>query len=108
MSSAPTYVWLVEWEDGIVQPRRVELRHVTRHPGVSDEDLERHLIEEEIPAQAKRVTRAGGVSRQVLMRLTGARTQATGFANAEEGVAVALGDAAISVGWNADIVWSSD
>jgi len=108
VSSASTFVWLVEWEDSIIQPRRVELRHVTRLPGVSDEDLERHLIEEEIPAQAKRATRAGGVSRQVLLRLTGARTQATGFANTQEGVAVPLGDAAISVGWNADIVWSSD
>lgn len=89
-------------------PHGIPHRHGRARWSVGDAASERHLLEEEIPAQAKRVTRAGGVSRQVLMRLTGARTQATGFANAEEGVAVALGDAAISVGWNADIVWTSD
>ena len=108
MGGATTYVWIVEWEDSVVEPRRVELRHVVRLPGVSDEDLERRLIEEEIPAQAERVTRAGGVGRQLLLRLTGERTQATGFANTEEGIAVPLGSTAISLGCNADVVWSSD
>ena len=58
MSGVATYLWIVEWDDSFVQPARVEVRQVTRRPGVSDKDLEHHLVHVEIPQQAAVSTRA--------------------------------------------------
>jgi hypothetical protein len=49
----------------------------------------------------------GGVAWQLLLKVTGERTQATGFADAREGVAAPLGTTAVSTGTNAEVVWSS-
>jgi hypothetical protein len=106
MSDA-TYVWLVAWDDRFVKPQRVEVREVTRLPDVADADLEQHLIGVEIPGQARELTRVGGVAWQLLLKVTGERTQATGFGAAQEGVAAPLGTVAVSTGLNADVVWSS-
>jgi hypothetical protein len=106
MAEKKTYLWLIEWEDSM-KPKRVEVRHVARLSGVGDDDLERFLIEEAVPAKATELTRLGGPARQTILRLTGERTQATGFANTDEGVALLLGDVAVSIGWNAEVVWSS-
>lgn len=108
MGEMKTYLWLIEWEDQFIKPKRVEVRHVSRLPGVGDDDLERYLIEEAVPAKATELTRVGGPTRQTILRLTSERTQATGFANTDEGVALLLGDVAVSIGWNAEVVWDSD
>lgn len=107
MSSTPTYLWIVEWDDRFVTPQRVEVRHITRLEGVSDDDLERHLLEVEIPAQAAVATRVGHVTRQILLRLSGPRKGSVGYANAGDGLAAAVGDVAVSIGQNAEVVWSS-
>lgn len=107
MSSTPTYLWIVEWDDRFVTPQRVEVRHITRLEGVSDDDLERQLVDVEIPAQAAEATRVGHVTRQLLLRLSGPRKGSVGYANAGDGTASALGDVAVLIGRNAEVVWSS-
>ncbi len=107
MSSTPTYLWIVEWDDRFVTPQRVEVRHITRLEGVSDDDIERHLVEVAIPAQAADATRVGHVTRQVLLRLSGPRKGTVGYANAGDGTASAVGDLAVSIGHNAEVVWRS-
>jgi hypothetical protein len=107
MSGTPTYLWIVEWDDRFVTPKRVEVRHLTRLEGVSDEELERHLVEVEIPAQAAAATRVGHVTRQLLLRLSGPRKGTVGYANAGDGTAGPVGDVAVSIGQNAEVVWSS-
>ena len=108
MNGQATYLWVIEWDDSFVKPQRVEVRQVTRLAGVTDEAIERHLIESELPAQAAASTRVGGVRRQLLIKLTGEREDATGFANEPEGVAKSLGTVGVIVGSNGVVVWNSD
>ncbi len=102
------YLWIVEWEDRFVRPQRIEVRHVTRLEGVTDADLERHLLDVAVPAQARVATRVGGVRRQVLLRCSGERSQTGGFGNSAEGVAVALGDVGVVTATNTDLLWRSE
>lgn len=106
--SESTYLWLVFWDDSFVQPQRVEVREVSRLQDVSDEDVEKHLVGVAIPAEAGRATRSGGVRAQVLLRLGGERTRATGYGAAEEGVSVPLEGVAAYTGRSAEVVWSSE
>lgn len=105
MSGQATYLWIVEWDDSFVKPQRVEVREVTRLPGVTDETLEHQLIHEQLPAQAAAATRVGGVSRQLLIKLTGEHEDTTGFANEPEGVATSLGTVGVAVGSNGVVIW---
>ena len=108
MSGVATYLWIVEWDDSFVKPARVEVRQVTRRAGVSDEDLEHHMTDVEIPRQAAVSTRVGGVRRQLLVRLTGEHETTTGFGNGPEGVATPVEDVAVVTGNNGVVVWRSD
>lgn len=106
--SETTYLWLVFWDDSFVQPQRVEVREVTRLPDVADADLERHLVDVAVAEEAGRATRSGGVRSQVLLRLGGERTRATGYGAADEGVATPVGTVAVAIGRSAEVVWRSD
>jgi hypothetical protein len=108
MRGQATYLWVIEWDDSFVKPQRVEVRQVTRVPGVTDEAIERHLINVELPAQAAAATRVGGVMRQLLIKLTGEHEDATGYATEPEGVAKSLGTVGVAVGSNGVVVWNSD
>lgn len=99
------YLWIVEWDDRFVTPARVEVRRITRLPGVTDAELERRLVEVELPAQGRAATRVGHVTRQLLVRLAGPRTELVGLGEAEEGVALPMGGVAVAVGTNAEVVW---
>ncbi len=108
MSAEATYLWIVEWDDQFVQPQRIQVRHVTRMPGVTDDELERQLIDDAIPAQQREATRVGGVRRQLLVKLTGEHAATSGFGTQDEGVATPLGAAAVSTGSNGVVIWRSD
>jgi hypothetical protein len=108
MNGVATYLWIVEWDDSFVKPARVEVRQVPRRGGVSDEDLEHHMVDVEIPRQAAVSTRVGGVRRQLLVRLTGEHEETTGFGNGPEGVATPVADVAVVTGRNGVVVWRSD
>ncbi len=102
-----TYLWIIEWDDQLVTPQRAEVRHLTRLPGATDKDLERELVQVEIPAKEQELTRAGHVTRQLLLKLTGPREHAVAYASSEEGVAHQVDGVAIAVDRNAEVVWST-
>lgn len=108
MSGTATYLWIIEWDDSFVKPQRVEVRQVTRLLGVTDEEIEQHLVEVAMPAQAAVFTRVGGVRRQLLVKMTGEHTDRTAFGSEPEGIATPLGTVGVAIGNDGLAVWNSD